>query len=261
MRAWIDQAKRYSLDSELIVAVREPLSSAPTWARDSAPCELRFIDLSGRNQNVGRTPSSAPDPLVRLFGSQQEADGASAAGQGARPTKSSQALKTCGSMTAKNAAIRRSRGEFLLSTSIDTLFSGEMVGFLASRRLERGRLYRIEQPGDFILMAREHWMDVRGYPELNRFSRDLENLLCSAVCHIGVREEMLWEPMRLCQRERGVEPERGEPIPNEEAAWLVSQMESLHAPLIFNTDDWGLARFALPETVLAMTACGVGMGR
>jgi hypothetical protein len=36
---------------------------------------------------VGRTPASAPDPLVRLFdGSSERADGASAADQGVRPT-------------------------------------------------------------------------------------------------------------------------------------------------------------------------------
>jgi hypothetical protein len=46
-----------------------------------------------RNQNVGRTPPSAPDPLVRLFLRPSRPTGGSAAGQGARPTKSSHAAK------------------------------------------------------------------------------------------------------------------------------------------------------------------------
>jgi hypothetical protein len=48
-------------------------------------------------------------------------------------------------MLAKNAGIRRSRGEFVLATNIDTVFSAELIEFLAERRLERRTLYRIDR--------------------------------------------------------------------------------------------------------------------
>ena len=48
-------------------------------------------------------------------------------------------------MIAKNAGIRRARGQFVLATNIDILFSDELMEYLAARRLERGRMYRIDR--------------------------------------------------------------------------------------------------------------------
>jgi len=48
-------------------------------------------------------------------------------------------------MIAKNAGIRRARGEFILATNIDILFSSELMAFIAGRRLEKGRMYRIDR--------------------------------------------------------------------------------------------------------------------
>src|SRR5208337_2725182 len=40
--------------------------------------------------------------------------------------------------------------------------------------------------GDFTMMAREHWFDVRGYTELNQFySMHLDSMLCYAAHHAG----------------------------------------------------------------------------
>ncbi len=48
-------------------------------------------------------------------------------------------------MMAKNAGIRRARGRFVLATNIDIIFSDELVGFLAERKLEPRRMYRIDR--------------------------------------------------------------------------------------------------------------------
>jgi len=40
-------------------------------------------------------------------------------------------------MIAKNAGIRRARGEYVLATNIDILFSSELACFFAARRLQR----------------------------------------------------------------------------------------------------------------------------
>jgi hypothetical protein len=48
-------------------------------------------------------------------------------------------------MIAKNVGIRRARGEFILATNIDIIFSNELVDFIAGRRLEPGCLYRIDR--------------------------------------------------------------------------------------------------------------------
>jgi hypothetical protein len=48
-------------------------------------------------------------------------------------------------MMAKNAGIRRARGRFVLATNIDIIFSDELLGFLAERKLEPRRMYRIDR--------------------------------------------------------------------------------------------------------------------
>ncbi len=120
--------------------------------------------------------------------------------------------------------------------------------------------------GDFTLLAREHWFDLRGYPEFDLFSMNLDSVFCVAAHHGGAREEMLTEPMRVYHIEHGTgsgwTPEgqarlferiaaRGLSfIDNEEVLVWAAQMSRLNAPMIFNHENWGLVEFDLKETRL-----------
>lgn len=117
--------------------------------------------------------------------------------------------------------------------------------------------------GDFTLMAREHWFDLRGYPEFDLFSMNLDSVFCFAAHYGGVREEMLDEPMRIYHIEHGSgsgwTPEgqaklferlaaKGLPfIDNEQVLMWAAHMRSLNMPMIFNHENWGLAEFDLKE--------------
>ncbi|HLW75577.1 MAG TPA: hypothetical protein VKS01_01310, partial [Bryobacteraceae bacterium] len=48
-------------------------------------------------------------------------------------------------MIAKNVGIRRARGEWVLATNIDILFSDELMEFIARRRLDSNRMYRVDR--------------------------------------------------------------------------------------------------------------------
>jgi hypothetical protein len=48
-------------------------------------------------------------------------------------------------MIAKNVGIRRSRGDFILATNIDILFSDALAQFLATECLNRHKMYRIDR--------------------------------------------------------------------------------------------------------------------
>jgi hypothetical protein len=48
-------------------------------------------------------------------------------------------------MIAKNVGIRRARGQFVLATNIDLLFSDELFSFIASRQLQPGAVYRLDR--------------------------------------------------------------------------------------------------------------------
>jgi hypothetical protein len=128
--------------------------------------------------------------------------------------------------------------------------------------------------GDFTLMARDHWFDLRGYPEFDLFSMNLDSVLCVAAHHGGAREEMLADPMRIYHIEHGTgsgwTPEGQsklfqriaasglEFVDNEEVLGWAAQMSRLNAPMIFNHENWGLVEFDLKETAVQTSPRAAG---
>jgi hypothetical protein len=115
--SWISQSSRYALSSEIIVvewnppADRARLRNELRWPEDMGPCEVRFIEVSREIHD--RLPNAATIPLHQMI--------------------------------AKNAGIRRARGQFVLATNLDIIFSAELMQFLGERRLERGKMYRMDR--------------------------------------------------------------------------------------------------------------------
>jgi hypothetical protein len=245
---------------------------------------------------------------------------------------------------------RRARGEFVLATNVDILFAEELMRFLASGRLRKGCLYRVnrydvtadvpaEAPieeqlrfcgkhvmrkclrqgtwdlrtgelhriysplyfirgpfhrflvrlrpilwhvqlfrehyrfyskrarlhtnacGDFTLMAKDHWFQLRGYPELEMFSFHLDSLLCYMAHHIGIQEVLLRAPIFHIEHSGGWTPavERDQSlvrrleqariprVTNEQFFGWTAQMLKENRALTFNDEHWGLARETLPE--------------
>jgi hypothetical protein len=120
--------------------------------------------------------------------------------------------------------------------------------------------------GDFTLLAREHWFDLRGYAELDLFSMNLDSLFCFAAHYGGAREEVLPDPMRIYHIEHGSgsgwTPEGQTKLferiaskglsflANEEVLAMAAEMRRLGSPMIFNHEHWGLSAFPLKETVV-----------
>lgn len=117
--------------------------------------------------------------------------------------------------------------------------------------------------GDFTLMARDHWLDLRGYPEFDLFSMNLDSLFCFTAHYGGAIEEVLSEPMRIYHIEHGTgsgwTPEgqaklferlaaKGLPfLGNGNVLALAADMRRLQAPMIFNHENWGMGEIDLPE--------------
>src|SRR5204863_188313 len=103
--------------SELILVEWNPPAGKPglvtalRWPSNTGPCQVRIIQV--------------PPELHRRY-------------------RHAEALPLY-QMIAKNVGIRRARGQFILATNIDILFSSELAAFLAERKLERGRMYRIDR--------------------------------------------------------------------------------------------------------------------
>jgi hypothetical protein len=115
--SWIGQAKRYGLASEMIVVEwnppegRGPLKDELRWPETTAPCDVRFI--------------AVPAEVHRSF-----------ANAAAVPLHQ---------MIAKNAGIRRARGQFVMATNLDIVFSPELMQFLAQRKLDPRAMYRMDR--------------------------------------------------------------------------------------------------------------------
>jgi hypothetical protein len=123
--------------------------------------------------------------------------------------------------------------------------------------------------GDFTLLAREHWFSLRGYPEFDLFSMNIDSVFCYSAHHGGAPEEFLPDPMRVYHIEHatgsGFTPEGQARLFERIAAkgipwidyrqvmdWAV-EMRRLNTPLIFNLDDWGFANADLVERRPART--------
>ncbi len=120
--------------------------------------------------------------------------------------------------------------------------------------------------GDFQLMAREHWLALRGYPELEMFSMSLDGLLEALAHSAGIREQVFEMPLCIyhLEHEKGSgwtpegEAQLRKRIAESGITWLdastvhilATYMQWLQRPMIFNGSDWGLGDVTLPETTL-----------
>ncbi len=143
---------------------------------------------------------------------------------------------------------------------------GDLQPLAALLRTHRPTPLHQNACGDFQLLAREHWLTLRGYPEFEMFSMGLDGLFESIAHAAGIRECIFEMP--LCAYH--LEHEKGSGwTPEGEAAlrkriaesgitWLdatsvhiwTMYMQWLRRPMIFNGSDWGLADASLRETVL-----------
>src|SRR5262249_10516817 len=119
--------------------------------------------------------------------------------------------------------------------------------------------------GDFQLMAREHWEELRAYPEFETFSMNIDGVLSYMADAAGIREEVLDMPVYHLEHEvgSGWSPEGGTQlrrrlaargIPGLDASTVhvwAAYMHWLRRPMIFNSAEWGLAGARLPERNVA----------
>jgi hypothetical protein len=113
----LEQCRRHQLDAELILVEWNPPSDNPSladvlsWQVEGSPCVVRIIQVPPEVHHQLNHSASLP-----LF-----------------------------QMIAKNVGIRRARGQFVLATNIDLLFSDELFSLIASRQLQTGAVYRLDR--------------------------------------------------------------------------------------------------------------------
>jgi len=111
------QCEQHQLDAELVIVEWNPPDAKPklhdalVWPQNLKYLKTRIIEVSpGIHQTFVHAESL---PLFQMIG--------------------------------KNAGIRRAKGEFILATNIDVLFSDELISFIAQKKPGRGKIYRIDR--------------------------------------------------------------------------------------------------------------------
>jgi FkbM family methyltransferase len=115
--------------------------------------------------------------------------------------------------------------------------------------------------GDFQLMVREHWDELRAYPEFKTFSMNIDGLFSHIAAAAGIQERVLDMPIYHLEHEvgSGWSPDgeallRGR-IAERGVTWLdattvyiwAAYMRWLGRPMMFNAANWGFAAHTLPE--------------
>jgi hypothetical protein len=113
--------------------------------------------------------------------------------------------------------------------------------------------------GDFTMLSRARWCELRGYPELPLWSMHLDALLCLMAVASGVREQVLGPPCAMFHLEHGhswvvMTPEqrlRTFAVKPWIDTWLLGDLwedaYSTGRPIVFNDERWGLGDHCLQE--------------
>jgi hypothetical protein len=187
---------------------------------------------------------------------------------------------------AHNVGIRRARGQFVLMTSQDILFSDRLARFLAHGNLNDKAYYRavrfdtfvrkvpklpIQQQiaycarhvddvksfgddqllhtracGDFILMHRDAWERLRGFPEWGVFGIYLDGLVVHAAYTSGL-QQLVFDLNRciyhIDHKNQGVSIVERFPRVSYKDTYLnfCHQMLASGEPINVNDNNWGLA--------------------
>jgi hypothetical protein len=100
--------------------------------------------------------------------------------------------------------------------------------------------------GDFLLLGRRGWAELRGFPELEKFgkSHHIDALLVYQALRSGYRQVIIEEPARLYHQDHSRPDTQKIGSPAVEAA--LQDFRTQPGGRVFNDDDWGLRDYDLP---------------
>lgn len=157
---------------------------------------------------------------------------------------------------------------FLLHTLGATMKLNPSAGFfkdLTQARMDAARIRRgnprpeailhTNASGDFMLMQRKWWHQLRGYPQTVGTNWHLDSYMCSIAASAGVKQQILYDQMVTFHQDH-FRSDPGLEAHKRYLRWVAETRYMLKRgrPLIENDADWGLKGVALPEHTFSNVA-------
>ena len=149
--------------------------------------------------------------------------------------------------------VRTGKGVMKRSYSfLDYQYLRSLVGWLKARLINDPRAgIHTQASGDFFLMHREHWHNLRGYPELSIRSF-IDGYMCFMAASSGLSQIILNGKKRIYHqghiRPRGPLSSTDYQLYRQRG----KQMMESRQPLIMNDEKWGLWEENLSETSIPL---------
>ena len=102
--------------------------------------------------------------------------------------------------------------------------------------------------GDFLLMHRTHWFDLRGFPELLGNGLHLDSFVVYSAVYSGLKQVVLKPPMRLYHLDHPRNPPDAGHRPAPHTMKLLRQMRGLRQRMVLNDEDWGTRQEIIEES-------------
>lgn len=161
-------------------------------------------------------------------------------------------------INGRNGSLNLQSGHFAM------VYRDQHYQIMTNQRDVMRELLHTNACGDFTMLAKESWFELKGYPEFAMYSFHLDSIFCFMAYHHGLRETVLVDPMRIYHIDHGAgwSPEsdkklkdnlksKGIPrLSNEHLNAFAIKMQQDKKAIIFNNDDWGFGKEELKETVI-----------
>jgi hypothetical protein len=90
--------------------------------------------------------------------------------------------------------------------------------------------------GDFLLMHREHWFELRGIPELVGNGLHLDSFMVYSAIYSGLKQVILRPPLQLYHLDHPRVAHTASP----HLMGVLDAMRRLRKPLLLNDENWGM---------------------
>ncbi len=90
--------------------------------------------------------------------------------------------------------------------------------------------------GDFLLMHRDDWFRLRGFPEIVNSGIHLDSFVVYSAIYSGMRQVILKDPLKLYHIEHPRTPAPSSP----HMLQVLDAMRRLRKPIVLNDEDWGM---------------------